>query len=80
MDVKGTTLTHGPVEFHDCKIILDSPAATVKLSHDLSFADVVFTRCTVFYNGGPIVFVPVKVGRDTPAKLIGQITFENCTF
>ena len=54
---------HGPVEIHDCKIVHDSLNASKNLSTDLSFADVVFTHCAVFYNGGPIVLVPVKMAR-----------------
>ena len=72
--------THGPVEIHDCKIILDSPETTKHLSVDLSLADVVFTHCAVFYNGGPIVLVPVKMATDTPPTLIGRMTFKECLF
>ncbi len=73
-------VTHGPLELHDCKIILDSPAATFKLSPDLSWSDVLFKRCTVFYNGGTIVLFPVKVTPANPAQLIGNVYFEDCIF
>jgi hypothetical protein len=73
-------VTHGPVEIHDCKIILDSPETTIELSPDLSLSDVVFTHCAVFYNGGPIVLVPVKIARDMPPQLIGRLTFTDCLF
>jgi hypothetical protein len=73
-------ITHGPVEVHDCKIVLDSLAASKNLSIDLSIADMVFTHCAVLYNGGPIVLVPVKIARDTPAQLIGHLTFQDCLF
>jgi hypothetical protein len=75
-----TTFEHGPVEIHDCKIILDSPETTAELSPDLSMADVVFTHCAVFYNGGPIILVPVKVARDMPPTLVGHMTFTDCLF
>jgi hypothetical protein len=68
------------VEIRDCKIILDSLAASKNLSTDLSMADIVFTHCAVFYNGGPIVLVPVKMARDTPAQLIGRVSFRDCLF
>ncbi len=78
---KGSNVvTHGPVEVHDCKIILDSPGFTANLSVDLELADVIFTHCAVFYNGGPIIFVPVKVARDTPPKFVGQMIFKECLF
>jgi hypothetical protein len=80
IDEETKTITHGPVEVHDCKIILDSPEATSDLSIDLSFADIIFTHCTVFYNGGPVVLVPIKVARDNPPKLIGRIIFQDCAF
>ncbi len=73
-------LEHGPVEVHDCKIVLDSLAASKNLSIDLSLADIVFTHCAVFYNGGPIVLVPVKMATNTPAQLIGRMSFKDCLF
>ena len=73
-------ITHGPVEVHDCKIILDSPETSKNLSIDLSIANVAFTHCAVFYNGGPIILVPVKMATDTPAQLIGRLSFKECLF
>ena len=73
-------LEHGPVEVHDCKIVLDSLDASKNLSIDLSLADIVFTHCAVFYNGGPIVLVPVKMATDSPARLIGRMSFKECLF
>ena len=74
------TYEHTPVEIHDCKIILDSPETTAELSPDVSVSDVVFTHCAVFYNGGPIILVPVKVAAQMPAQLIGKISFQQCIF
>ncbi len=80
-DAKGQpVLTHGPVEIHDCKIVLDSLGASRNLSLDLSLADIVFTHCAVFYNGGPVVLVPVKVATETPAHLVGSLTFHDSFF
>lgn len=79
-DPNAQTLTHGPFEVHDCKIILDSPEATRWLSIGLSFADVVLKHCAVFYTGGPIIVVPVKVATQTPPKIVGTMNFENCLF
>jgi hypothetical protein len=73
-------ITHGPMVFSYCKIILDSPEATISLSTNLSFADVVFEHCAVFYNGGSIVLFPVKVATDSPAKLLGSVSFNDCLF
>lgn len=74
------TVTHGPVEINDCKMILDSPDATGNLSVDLSMADVIFTHCVVFYNGGPIIFVPVKMAATEPAHFVGSVLFRDCSF
>jgi hypothetical protein len=73
-------ITHGPFEFHDCKIPLDSPETTLDLSLNLSLSDVIFTRCAVFYRGGKIVVFPVKVARDTPAGIVGHASFKDCIF
>jgi len=73
-------VSHGPVEYDNCKIILDSLDATAELSLDLSFADVIFRHCVVFYNGGPIILFPIKVGAETPAKLVGSLNFQDCLF
>jgi hypothetical protein len=79
-DKDSNTVTHGPVEVHDCKIILDSPGATGNLSIDLSMADVIFTHCAVFYNGGPVIFVPVKIATTQAPHFVGNIYFKNCLF
>jgi hypothetical protein len=73
-------VTHGPVEIHDCKIFLDSLGSSLNLSLDLSLADVIFTHCAVFYDGGPIVFVPVQMSVSSPAKFLGSVTFQDCLF
>lgn len=74
-----TTIEHGPVEVHDCKLILDSFATSKNLSVDLSIADIVFTHCAIFYDGGPIVLVPVKMSTDSkPPELLGSLTFRQC--
>jgi hypothetical protein len=74
-------VTHGPFEYHYCKIILDSPPTTAALSPILQWSDVLLDHCVVFYNGGPIIIVPVKVGIDMPAgPPIGKIHFNSCTF
>jgi hypothetical protein len=70
----------GPVEYSDCKIILDSPVATAELSKALSFSDTVFRRCVVFYNGGTIIVLPVKLTPEIPAQLNGTLSFEDCLF
>jgi hypothetical protein len=72
--------THGPVELRNCKIVLDSPGAMENLSLNLSMSDVLFTHCAVFYNGGPIILVPVKAATEQPARLIGSLTFNDCLF
>jgi len=73
-------LTHGPVEYNNCKIVLDSQAATAELSMDLSFADVLCNHCVVIYNGGQIVIMPMKIATETPAQLVGKLIFEDCLF
>jgi hypothetical protein len=73
-------ITHGPVEFHDCKIMLDSPEATFHLSFNLSLSHVIFRHSVVFYGGEEIRIVPMKVARDTPAAIIGQLAFTDCLF
>jgi len=79
--IKGSReVTHGPLVYSYCKIVLDSVGATLSLSPHLSFADVVFEHCAIFYSGGPIVLFPVKIARDSPAKLIGAISFNDCLF
>lgn len=73
-------ITHGPVEYNNCTIVLDSVAATAELSMDLSFADVVCNHCVVIYNGGQIVVIPTKIGAETSAQLIGKLNFNDCLF
>jgi hypothetical protein len=73
-------VNHGPFTYSHCKIVLDSPGATVALSRDLSLANVVLDHCAIFYNGGPIVLFPVKVAIETPATLVGSISFNDCVF
>jgi hypothetical protein len=80
IDKGSNTITHGPVEINDCKMILDSPDATGNLSVDLSMADVIFTHCVVFYNGGPIIFVPVKMAATEPPHFVGNVLFRDCSF
>jgi hypothetical protein len=74
-------VTHGPFKFHDCKIILDSPEATMSLSPLLQFADVVLNHCAVFYNGGPVIIVPVKIATEqATGPPIGKLYFNDCIF
>jgi hypothetical protein len=79
-NMEGKTFTHGPLEYHNCKIILDSPATTQALSPELGIADVAFYDCAVFYGGGPVILVPVKVAIEQPPQIIGNIIFKNCLF
>jgi hypothetical protein len=75
-------VTHSPFVYKTCKIVLDSPAATIAMSQVMSFSDLIFDHCVIFYGGGPIVFVPVKVAvnETTPPKLRGGIEFDSCLF
>jgi len=75
-----TVATHGPIELHDCKIVLDSPGFTSQLSADLRFADVIFTHCAVFYGGGPIILLPIKLSGEPEPRLVGSMIFKNCVF
>jgi hypothetical protein len=75
-----STITHGPVEVHDCKIVLDSPDTVSNLSMDLSLADIVFRHCAIYYNGGPIVLTPIPIVPNTAPKLVGRVSFEDCLF
>jgi hypothetical protein len=73
-------VTHGPVEIHDCKMILDSPDTTANLSVDLSMAQVNFQHCVIFYNGGPIIVAPVKMASTQPPHFVGSVHFRDCLF
>jgi hypothetical protein len=73
-------LTHGPIVHRNCRLVLDDPQTLDKLSADLSFASVIFENCVVVYNGGPVVVHPVKVATDTPARIVGGLSFNNCLF
>jgi hypothetical protein len=79
MEKGSNVIEHGPVDIHDCKMILDSPDATANLSLDLSIGDVIFTHCAIFYNGGPIILTPFKAG-DAPAHFVGDAYFKDCLF
>jgi hypothetical protein len=59
---------------------LGHPPTSKNLSVDLSLSDVVFTHCAVFYNGGPLVVVPVKMAAGSPARLVGTLSFSDCLF
>lgn len=74
------TVALGPVEVSDCQIVLDSPEADQHLSFDLSMGSVIFHHCVIFYNGGAITIVPVKVATQSPAKINGDLQFDNCLF
>jgi hypothetical protein len=73
-------MSHGPFVYRDCKIILDSPEATASISPVLGFGDLIFDHCVVFYNGGPIVLVALKVAAEPPPHLVGDLNFTNCLF
>jgi hypothetical protein len=73
-------VTHGPMVYRNCKIILDSPEATATLSQYLNLGDLVFKQCAIFYHGGPIVFVPVRVATQTVTAPTGKLIFTDCLF
>jgi hypothetical protein len=73
-------IEHGPMVYRNCKIILDSPEATTTLSPYLNIGDLVFEQCAIFYRGGPIIFVPVRVATQTPTVPNGKLIFTNCIF
>lgn len=72
--------THTPFELDHCKIVLDSPDATVLLSQALSMSDLICNDCVIFYSGGPIVLLPQKLVLDPKPQLKGNIFFNNCQF
>ncbi len=75
------TATMGPFKYRYCKIVIDSPDATAWLSPVLQMRDIILDHCAVFYNGGPIVVLPVKVATTMPAGPPGgKILFNTCTF
>lgn len=82
------TVTHGPITFSNCKIILDSPEASLLLSSALSIADVAFEHCVIFYGGGPIVLTQTSAALSLPDAHVfipagavhGSIFFKDCFF
>ena len=83
------TVTHMPIVFSSCKMILDSPEASSMLSMGLVASDVVFENCLIFYGGGAINLKPnppgfvidshsIAVG--FPKRFLGKLLFKQCHF
>ena len=77
---KNTVMTHGPLEFHDCQIVLDSEAASAKLSHDLISSDVLFERCIIIYRGGVLTLTQPPEIQTGVSLGLGNIYFKQCLF
>ena len=65
------TIKHTPAIYHDCSIVLDSDAASLALSQNLSWTDITFRNCVIIYNGGILAL---------HGKIVGRIRFEDCFF
>lgn len=74
------TVAVGPVEVSNCQIVLDSPEADKHISFDLSMGSIIFHHCVIFYNGGQIMITPVKVAANSPARINGDLQFDDCLF